>query len=162
LDPKDLFFLDLTNRESRRVRLPGAQRGARFAPDGRWVAYQSSESGREEVHVRPWPAMDANFPISAGGGTEPLWSPDGGELYYRRGDEVLVVGIAVQDGRLQRTSPRVLFSRRLFHDFSGDISWDLGPGGRFLMLRPVPGGRATVHVALNWIDDVRARLERGR
>jgi serine/threonine-protein kinase len=146
LDPKDLFFLDLTNRESRRVRLPGAQRGARFAPDGRWVAYQSSESGREEVHVRPWPAMDANFPISAGGGTEPLWSPDG----------------AVQDGRLQRTSPRVLFSRRLFHDFSGDISWDLGPGGRFLMLRPVPGGRATVHVALNWIDDVRARLERGR
>jgi len=161
-DPNDLFFLDLPNRESRRVRLSGSQRGARFSPDGRWVAYQSTESGREEVHVRPWPAMDANFPVSAGGGTEPIWSRDGGELYYRHGDDVLAVGITVQDGRLQRTSPRVLFSRSLFHDFSGDLSWDLGPDGRFVMLRPVPGGRATVHVALNWIDDVRARLEGGR
>jgi Tol biopolymer transport system component len=161
-DPNDLFFLDLDRRESRRIRLPGVQRGARFSPDGRWVAYQSSESGREEVYIRPWPAMDASFLVSNQGGTEPVWSRDGRELYYRNQSEVLAVTVSAQGARIDRSTPRLLFSGAFALDGSGDQSYDLAPDGRFMMLRPVAGSRATVQVALNWITEVRARLDRAQ
>jgi hypothetical protein len=160
-DPNDLLFMELATRESRRVRLPGYQRGARFSPDGRWVAYESTESGRDEVHLRPWPAMDANHRISTAGGTEPTWSPDGRELYYRRGDEMLAVGITVHGDAVERAPPRLVFAGVYNRDQYGDQSYDVGPDGRFLMLRPLPGRRVEFRVALNWIADVRARLERG-
>jgi len=159
-DPNDLFFTDLTDRESRRIRLPGRQRGARFSPDGRWVAYQSTENGREEeVFVRPWPEMDASYRISDGGGAEPIWSRDGRELFYRRRGDVVAVTISARAGVLERGAPRLLFSGSFLSDRSGDQSWDLAPDGRFLMQRTEAGSRAIVRVALNWIDEVRSRLE---
>ena len=157
-DVDDLFFMDVAKRESRRIRMPRTQRGGRFSPDGRWFAYQSEESGRDEVHVRPWPAMDVDYLISTGGGTEPVWAPDGKELYYRRADEVLGMTVSVLNGAFVRGTPRVLFSGPFAHDQSGDQSYDIAPDGRFLMLRPVTGGRVLLEVALNWIADVRARL----
>jgi eukaryotic-like serine/threonine-protein kinase len=148
-DPNDLFFTDLSNRESRRVRLAGRQRAARFSPDGRWVAYQSTESGREQdVYVRPWPSMDASYRISDGGGTEPIWSRDGRELYYRHGSDVMVVTVGVRDAAFERGAPRLLFSGPYLADGSGDQSWDLAPDGRFLMQRAPPGSRATVRARL--------------
>jgi eukaryotic-like serine/threonine-protein kinase len=161
-DPNDLLFMDLTTRESRRIRLPGAQRGARFSPDGRWVAYQSTESGGEEVYVRPWPDVDARYQVSNDGGFEPTWAADGKTLFYRQRDAVLEVPITLRDGVIERAAPRVLFTGNFNVDRSGDQSYDIAPDGRFLMLRPVPGGRMDLQVALNWIDDVRARLDRAR
>jgi eukaryotic-like serine/threonine-protein kinase len=161
-DPNDLLFMDLTTRESRRIRLPGAQRGARFSPDGRWVAYQSTESGGEEVYVRPWPDVDARYQVSTDGGFEPIWAADGKTLFYRHRDAVLEVPITLRDGVIERAAPRVLFTGNFNIDRSGDQSYDIAPDGRFLMLRPVPGGRMDLQVALNWIDDVRARLDRAR
>jgi serine/threonine-protein kinase len=160
-DPNDLLFMELATRESRRVRLPGYQRGARFSPDGRWIAYESTESGRDEIHLRPWPALDANHQISTAGGTEPAWSPDGRELYYRHGEEVLAVGITVRDDAVEKAPPRLLFSGVFNRDQYGDQSYDVAPDGRFLMLRPLPGRRVEFRVALNWLADVRARLDRG-
>jgi eukaryotic-like serine/threonine-protein kinase len=161
-DPNDLTFLELTRRDIRRIRLGGAQRGARFSPDGRWVAYESTESGREEVHLRPWPSMDANFLVSGGGGNEPTWSPDGREIYYRRGTEMLAVAITRRGAGLDRAPPRVLFTGVFHRDPWGDQSYDVAPDGRFLMMRPLPGGRVELRVALNWIADVQARLDRAR
>ncbi|MDH5805171.1 MAG: serine/threonine-protein kinase [Gemmatimonadota bacterium] len=161
-DPNDLFFLDLESLESRRVSISGAQRAARFSPDGRWVAYQSTERGGNHVIVRPWPAMDAIYQVSDEGGTEPIWSPDGRALYYRLGERVMAVSVTAEAGTFQAAPPRTLFSGNFAHDASGDQSWDLAPDGRFIMVRPVPGGRAQVEVALNWIDDVRARLDRAQ
>jgi hypothetical protein len=60
---------------------------------------------------------------------------------------------------LERGAPRLLFSGSFLSDRSGDQSWDLAPDGRFLMLRTEAGSRAIVRVALNWIDEVRSRLE---
>jgi hypothetical protein len=161
-DPNDLFFMDLGTHESRRVRVPGVQRGARFSPDSRWIAYQSTESGREQVHIRPWPSLDANFVISSEGGDEPSWSSDGRELFYRHLGDMMVVSISTKGGVIERSAPRHLFSGIYHRDPYGDQSYDLHPDGRFLMLRPVPGGRVDVQVALNWIDEVNARLERAR
>jgi eukaryotic-like serine/threonine-protein kinase len=156
------MFLELATRDVRRVRLPGVQRGGRFSPDGRWFAYQSFESGREEVHVRPWPDMNANHVISSGGGTEPLWSLDGQEIYYRRQSQVFAVSFNAVGGAVERSSPRMLFSGIYGADRWGDQSWDIAPDGRFLMLRPVPGSRHEIRVAINWIADVRARLSRSQ
>jgi Tol biopolymer transport system component len=161
-DPGDLMFLDLDTLSSRRIRIPGAQKGARFSPDGRWVAFQSTENGALEVYVRPWPAMDARYPISNGGGAEPLWSPDGRTLYYRYGDAVMQAPITVRDGAIERVPPTMLFTGNFGTDRFGDLSWDIGPDGRFLMLRPVRGERIDLRVALNWIDDIRARLARAQ
>jgi len=161
-DPNDLMFIDLRTRESRRIRIPGAQRGARFSPDGRWVAFQSTESGAEETYVRPWPAMDARFQISSGGGTEPLWSRDGRAIYFRQRDAVVEVPITAREGTIERAPPRTLFTGIFHVDRSGDQSWDLAPDGRFLMLRPVGGGRMELDVTLNWLADVRERLARAQ
>ena len=157
-DANDLFVMDLATRESRRIPIQGEQRAARFSPDGRWLAYQSTESGRQGIHVRPFPALDDNWVISTDGGEEPTWSNDGRTLYYRRSGVVYAVGISVQGNTLERTPPRELFRGTYLRDHFGDISWDIVRDGRFLMLRPVRGAQLQVEVMLHWIEDVRARL----
>ena len=161
-DPNDLMFLDLTSKQSRRLQLPGEQRGGRFSPDGKWVAYQSTETGAEEVFVRPYPQLDAKYQISNGGGTEPLWARDGKTLYYRHRAEAIEVPIAIREGAIERGASRVLFTGNYATDAAGDQSWDIGADGRFLMLRPLPGERIDVHVTLNWIAEVRQRLQRAQ
>ena len=67
------------------------------SPDGRFLAYQSNESGRHEIYVRPFPEVDARrWPISTAGGTEPLWSRDGSELFYRAGDSLMAVAVRAE------------------------------------------------------------------
>jgi hypothetical protein len=161
-DPNDLMFLDLTTKQSRRLQLAGEQRGARFSADGKWIAYQSTETGDEEVFVRPWPQLDAKYQISNGGGTEPLWARDSKALYYRHRADVIEVPIEVRDGAIERGTPRVLFTGNYATDAAGDQSWDIGSDGRFLMLRPLPGERIDVSVTINWIADVRQRLQRAQ
>ena len=58
------------------------ERAARFSPDGRFIAYQSSESGRNEIYVRPFPGPGARHLISTDSGKGPVWSADGTELFY--------------------------------------------------------------------------------
>ncbi len=159
---EDIRFISPQTREIKRLRLPGGQRGARFSPDGKWIAYQSRESGREEVHVRPWPALDANYMVSTEGGFEPAWSRDGRELFYRHRDAVMAVSFVEKNGEMERTAPRLLFRGLIFRDRSGDQSYDVAQDGRFLMLRPVAGTRLDIQVALNWLDEIRTRLDGAR
>jgi hypothetical protein len=72
------------------------------------------------------------------------------------------VPITVRDGVFEPAAPRVLFTGNYANDSSGDQSWDIGSGGRFLMLRPLPGEHIDLRVTLNWIDDVRQRLQRAQ
>lgn len=161
-DPGDLYFMKLDSKEVQRFPLPGFQKGGRFSPDMRWVAYESGESGRTEVHVRPWPALDANYVVSKGGGTEPVWSPDSRTIYFRNRDRMKAASVLPSDGAFSPGPIRTLFTGTFRHDLYGDQSYDLARDGRFLLLRPVTGGRPLVQVALNWIAEVRARVERGQ
>src|SRR5204863_116238 len=68
------------------LRTPFNETMAVIAPDGRWLAYQSNESGRYEVYVQPFPGGGRPIPISTGGGVFPRWSSDGRELYFRSGE----------------------------------------------------------------------------
>src|SRR4029077_18250032 len=65
-----------------------------FSPDGHWLAYISDESGRYEVYVQPYPGPGAKYQISNEGGTEPVWNPNGRELFYRSGEKMMAVDVS--------------------------------------------------------------------
>ena len=135
----------------------GHQRSARFSPNGNWVAYSSDESGRNEVYLIDYPAAQRRIPVSIAGGTEPVWSRDGRELFFRSGRQMIAV--AIGPGAAVGT-PRVLFEGDFYTDPFGDQSYDVGPDGRFLMLQSEVTGSATVRIIANWRSELDRRLPR--
>jgi dipeptidyl aminopeptidase/acylaminoacyl peptidase len=125
---------------------------ADVAPDGRWIAFVTNETGRDEVRiVRP----DGNGArvLSANGGSEPSWSRDGRELFYREGDRMIVVPLERSTGLLSGT-PKVLFDGRYL-----PCEWPGGPrnydaardGSKFVMVaRKLDVRPRTIHVIVNW------------
>ena len=75
------------------------------------MAYASDDSGRYEIYVQPYPGPGNKFPISTSGGTEPVWSRDGKELFFRHGDEMMAVAIELQ-GAFSAGAPRLAFGRQ--------------------------------------------------
>ena len=135
-----------------------------FSPDGKWIAYQSNDSGRFEIYVGPFPAHDRRITVSTDGGSEPVWSPDGQELFYRPLDED---GVMV--ARVRGTAPELAFdaSEQLFkghynrHQFATGAlrNYDVMPDGeRFIMVRPADTGRPRMNVVLNWFEELKARV----
>jgi len=138
--------------------------GARFSPDGRWVAYVSDESGRNEVYVRPYPQAGTHVQISADGGSQPVWSRNGRELFFRHGDDLIAVNVSLA-ANFTAGKPLIVFSRFTPEDSSGpaydlmadyDVSAD---GQRFVMpnykvdASNIPNAR----VILSWFDEIKRR-----
>jgi serine/threonine-protein kinase len=121
-----------------------------FSPDGRWIAYQSNETGRFEVYVQPFPATGPVWQISYDLGSRPIWAPKGkNELYYRSGNRMMLVRIH-PGPTFSYDPPRVLFEGQY------GPSYDVASDGRFLMLRSPPSDNPpTIRVVLNWLDLVR-------
>lgn len=107
-----------------------------FSPDGRYFAYASNESGRFEVYVRARLGSADRIRISTDGGTEPVWSATGRELFYRHDDAVLAVPVDTRAAFSAGTT-RLLFRGAYFAQ-DGQTNYDVGPDGRFLMLRTHP------------------------
>jgi Tol biopolymer transport system component/tRNA A-37 threonylcarbamoyl transferase component Bud32 len=133
-----------------------------LSPDGRWIAYVSVESGREEVYVRPFPQTDrARWQVSTAGGAGPAWSHSGRELFYvDRGDSMIVAGISTAPD-FQVTSRRALFSARPFVLLPYHRSYEIGEDDRsFLMFRRSrsSGDEANrLTVVLNWFQELESR-----
>jgi serine/threonine-protein kinase len=120
------------------VRTPALERNPRLSPGGRWLAYESDESGRLEIYVRPFPDVHAaKRQISVNGGTAPRWSADGRELFFLTERLELVAVPTTLSRTFSAGTPRVLFSA----GFTGQVSpYSVMPDGkRFLMMRR-PGG----------------------
>ncbi len=134
---------------------PATEADLRFSPDGRWVAYLSTESGRAEVYVRPFPGPGGAVPISTEGGSLPVWSADGRELFYRNGETMMVV--AVETGStFTAGTPEVLFDGA-YNNINNN--YDVSGDGRFLMVRPDPNAAADrLHVVQNWVEELKQRL----
>jgi serine/threonine-protein kinase len=140
-----------------------------FSPDGRWIAYASTESGREvnEVYVRPFPGPGGRLLISHEGGVEPLWARDGKRLFYRSLDaqQVWVVDIRT-DGGLAAGKPHLLFKAPGFERGGMVRSWDLSPDGRrFLMVKleeRVSQPATEMILVQNWFEAVRHLVPAGR
>ncbi|MCH8264738.1 MAG: PD40 domain-containing protein [Proteobacteria bacterium] len=100
----DIHSLDLTTEGSKSAALTSEffEGGARISPDGRWFAYHTNETGRFEIFVRPFPALESGkYPVSSGGGQDPQWAADTGELFYRgradKNDTIETDGVTIAD-----------------------------------------------------------------
>lgn len=126
-----------------------------FSPNGRWLAYESNESGATEIYVRPYPGTGGKVPISNRGGLDPLWSPEGRRLFYWEGRRIMVVDVN-PDGPLDPSIPRVLFEGGYWGD-DLNSSYDVSPlDGRLLMVRnegEMQSGQVTVIV--NWLEELK-------
>ena len=133
----------------------------RFSPDGHWLAYISDESGRDEVYVQPYPGPGGKWQISTEGGTEPVWSPNGRELFYRSGGKMMAADIAAQPG-FTVGKPRMLFEGPYQTAWTDLPNYDVSPDGqRFLMLKPIESADAAptqINVVLNWFEELKRRV----
>ena len=127
-----------------------------FSPDGRWLAYVSNDSGRNEVYVQPFPGPGARLPISNDGGAEPVWSRNGREMFYRNGDKVMAVEVTLQPS-FAAGKPRPLFEGR-YHYVAGFRNIDVFPDGRFLMIQSHQESVPTqINVVQNWVAELERR-----
>lgn len=135
-----------------------------LSPDGVWIAYQSDESGRYEVYVRPYPDVTSGrWQVSASGGTRPLWSRDGRELFFLDAARRMTAVAVRHAPAIAFGAPQVLFETALFGLEGQQRNFDLSPdGARFLMVRnlPPPTGVPTVVLIQNWFAELRARVGR--
>ena len=130
-----------------------------LSPDGRWLAFVSDRSGRNEVYARAYPDGASDFQISAGGGTEPVWDPDGRRLYYRRGGTLLQATLGLGD-RVAVTRRDSLFSGPYLENIRWPEYHVHPDGNRFVFVKL---GRMAMMpvVVLNWAQDL-ARQAAGR
>ncbi|MEJ2580451.1 MAG: protein kinase, partial [Acidobacteriota bacterium] len=124
-----------------------------LSPDQRWLAYVSNESGRYEVYVRSWPGGASRTVVSNQGGTDPAWSADGSELFYRNGDLMIVVPVR-DGGSFSAGAPELLFEGRYHIGTHGSSGFDLADDGRFLMIEPNSREADTLHVVLDWLEEL--------
>jgi eukaryotic-like serine/threonine-protein kinase len=128
--------------------------GARPSRDGRLVAYMSMPSivvGNPEVVLRRYPATDARWQVSSGGGYWPRWSPESDRLDYITPDGLYDVAVTTSGQSLTLSRPRRLFARRAPLNEFGPDGFDVARDGRFLLLEHVASSTERgVHVVLNW------------
>jgi hypothetical protein len=131
---------------------PAYESAGLISPDGRWLAYVSDESGRFQVYVRRFPEADQKWAVSPQDGTQPQWSRDGRELFYRNGDRLMAAAMSPRETP-PVSAPRVLFEQRYAAGPGVSIAnYDVAPDGRFLMVKEVASGR--LNVILNWFTDL--------
>jgi Tol biopolymer transport system component len=137
----------------------------KFSPDGRWLACVSNESGRYEIYVQPYPGPGGKWQISTEGGTEPVWNPNGRELFYRSGNKMIAVDIATQPS-FAAGKPKVLFEGQYEPTVFTNSNYDASPDGhRFLMLKPSEQEQSAptqINVVLNWFEELKRRVPTGQ
>jgi tricorn protease-like protein len=121
----------------------------RISPDGRWLAYVSNESGRDEIFVRQFPPSGGRWQVSAQGGTNPRWSRDGRELFYVAPDRMLMdTQFEAREKAPMLGTPRILM--RVSRN-----AYEVAPDGRFLFLQPSEGPRLPIQIVINWSNELR-------
>ena len=133
--------------------------------DGRWLAYESNETGRTEVFIRPFPNTEtAKWQVSNGGGEAPLWARDGRELFYVNADRAMVAVTVGTGDEPQLGERRVLFRLRNELYLAAPefyTPYDIGPDGRFIMARsvtPPSTVEAPLIVVENFFEELKAKV----
>ncbi len=163
----DLVAIDVDTGEARDLLTsPYNEYNARLSPDGKWLAYVSTESGNPDVYVQPFPALNARVPVSTAGGLEPVWSRDGRRLFFRTTSGIMVADVTattpLEFGRPQVVMPdRYVRTQGNYH-----THYDVSADGRLLMIRdPKTAGdaaRSQIHVVLNWFESLKQAAPAGR
>ena len=138
------------------VATPSDEYGGAWSPDGRFVAYQSDESGRYEIYVRST-TEGSRWQVSTTGGEEPHWARDGRELFYRNDTRFMAVPVTTQP-TLAPKAPVMLFDGTYNLRSDSGVSFAVETGAkRFLMIRPAGSGNepSQIRVVVNWFDELR-------
>jgi Tol biopolymer transport system component len=168
-----LLRLDGERKVDPLVKTGFLEQNGEVSPDGRWLAYEANDSGQFEIYVRRFPDVDAGrWPVSSGGGAQPLWSRDGKELFYL-GPTNALMSVRLQQGSEWRAAApiRVLdlpAARRGSPVGGTGRSYDVGSDGRFVFVTESrrdadrardasPDTRALI-VVLNWGEELKQRL----
>jgi len=141
-DAKPLVWLDT----------PFAKDEPRFSPDGRWIAYQSNESGQADVFVQAFPGPGQKLRISTDGGGVPRWRADGRELFYVTPTGILMAVTMAGSARLEPGIPQRLFQTPIASPGLNIDQYDVSADGqRFVVLTPSQDSRQTpITVVVNW------------
>jgi len=152
------------------VSTPFRESDAAFAPDGRWLAYTSNESGRLEVYVRPFPPGGGRWQVSDGGGAYPRWSRDGNQLFYRTDTGVMSAPVEAAGETLRVGKPTVVVQGPFRGGTTGIGAggftfgdYDVSPDGQRVVMFPAaagPGRPEHPHVTLvtHWFDELARAL----
>src|SRR5262249_32328938 len=126
-----------------------------ISPNGRWVAYRSDESGRDEIYVATFPQLSGRWQVSVDGGAEPQWRRDGKELFFTdAGRKLMAATVKTNSSAFETEAPKLLFETPL--SVSGRNSFVVtGDGQRFLVITRLEDTLAPINVALNWTAEVK-------
>jgi Tol biopolymer transport system component len=151
------------------VKTPFIAQNGEVSPNGRWLAYEANDSGTFQIYVRPFPDVEAGrWQVSNGGGTQPLWSRDGQELFFLA-PMGAVMAIRLERGADWSAAPpaRLLYRRPNTGEGPGAIggaarTYDVAPDGRFLSigssLQPMAGAGIGLVVVTNWFEELKTRV----
>jgi serine/threonine-protein kinase len=173
INPTSYDILTLSGEDQQAVPLLSSrfnESHPEFSPDGHWLAYASDESGRSEIHVRPYPGPGPTMVISTDGGTAPVWARNGQQLFYLApaqpaGKAALrMMAVAVELGtEISTGRPRALFETNLSPGAS-IRNYDVARDGRFLIVqyheRP-PIRPAQIVLVQNWLEELKRRVPGG-
>jgi serine/threonine-protein kinase len=150
------------------LQTPATELAPSFSPDGRWMAYYSNESGINQVYVRAFPDKSGKWQISNSGGSLPMWSRTGHELFFETLDRhIMVAAYAVKGDSFVADKPRIWSDKQL-GDANNRKNFDLAPDGkRIAALLPVDTAeaqKAQSHVIFleNFFDEVRRKVPIGK
>jgi Tol biopolymer transport system component len=140
-----------------------------FSPDGRWIAYQSNETGNYEAYVRPFPGPGGKLQISTGGGLAPRWSHNGKELFYRTvtDDKIMLVTYTASGDSFHADKPQPWSPGQVTDLGLGIYDFDLHPDGKRFAVLKVPGTEQTAAVnkvsfIFNFFDEIRSKVSPGK
>jgi serine/threonine-protein kinase len=156
-----LLPLDGERRPQPLVRTQFTETAPELSPDGRWLAYQSNESGQQEIFVRPFPNVEASKWVVARGG-RPLWARSGRELFYVSAETIMSVPVTTTTASAFGKPGKLFGGPYLFGPIGR--TFDVSPDSqRFLMIKPAtatdaPAPSAGFVVVLNWFDELRRRV----
>jgi eukaryotic-like serine/threonine-protein kinase len=162
----DLWVLTLNDHKPKVfLQTPFNESAPRFSPDGHWLAYVSNESGRYEIYVQTYPGPGGKQQISTDGGTEPVWNPNGRELFYRVGNKLMVVDVVSQTS-FSASKPQILFEGRFLPTPATSPNYDVSRDGqRFLMVKaaePEEQSATQINVVFNWFEELKRRVPSGK
>jgi serine/threonine protein kinase/Tol biopolymer transport system component len=143
------------------IERPNNQRHGVWSPDGKWMAYSSDESGAWEVYVEPYPGTGPKTRISMNGGYQPVWSRDGGELFYRGGRKIVAATIETAP-QFKVVSRKELFEGKYMSCLVCQ-TYDASPDGEFLMIQdPKESPPQGINVVLNWFEELKRLVPTGK
>ena len=151
-----------TRRVEPLIRTPANELTPEISPNGRWVAYDSNESGQFEIYVRPYPDVSAGrWQVSTGGGRQPLWSRDGRELFYRDFSGAVMGTRVALGATFSSESVAKLVDGAAYTGsgaFGSSRTYDVAADGRFLMIKsaaPDGGAVPSLFLVQHWFDELK-------